>query len=83
MDFGISILLVGKTGAEKRASGDIIVAKFKTGITTHQDQMQVVELLDKIKQTTEENGEMFYTNEMYQGVDYATRRKEDELRQYE
>ncbi|XP_036430237.1 GTPase IMAP family member 7-like isoform X2 [Colossoma macropomum] len=45
------------------------------------DRQQVVELLIKIKEMTEENGGTFYTNKMYQQVESAIRRKEDELRQ--
>ncbi|KAL7878116.1 hypothetical protein SRHO_G00047590 [Serrasalmus rhombeus] len=46
-----------------------------------QDRQQVVELLIMVKEMTEKNGGAFYTNEMYEQVESAIRRKEDELRQ--
>ncbi|XP_066534376.1 GTPase IMAP family member 4-like [Hoplias malabaricus] len=45
-----------------------------------QDPHQVLELLDKIKQMTEDNKGTFYTNEMYQQVESAICGKHDELR---
>lgn len=46
-----------------------------------QDPQQVLGLLEKIKQMNEENGGTFYTNETYQQVESAIRRKEVELGQ--